>query len=111
MGARRDPLLTAVGLLVPFGALLLVAPGTLVTSVADRFLRLRFALTQCWAWAVGSSVVTACAMALRSRDGLGLYRLLAVMTSGVVLAAGFWDALAVGGGDAARVRPVTDDKN
>lgn len=88
MATRRDPLLTDVGLLVPFGALLLVAPGALVMFVADRFLRLRFDLTECWAWAVESSVVTACAMALRSRDVLGPYMLLAVMTSAVVLAAG-----------------------
>ena len=87
MTGRDHPLLAA-GLMV-FVALVLVAPGALVAFAAERLLRLGFDLTQFWAWAVGSSVVTACAMAPRSRDGLGPYRLLAVMTSAVVLAARF----------------------
>jgi hypothetical protein len=37
MGTRRDhPLLTAVGLLVLFAAVVLVAPGTLLTFAACR---------------------------------------------------------------------------
>ena len=90
MGTRRDhPLLTALGLLVLFMALVFVAPGALLTLAVERLLRLRLDLTQRWAWAVASSVVLACAMAWRSRDGLGRYALLAAVASAAVLAARF----------------------
>jgi hypothetical protein len=87
---RRDrPLLTALGLLVLFMALVLVAPGAVVTFAVERLLRLRFDLTQRWTWAVASSVVLACVMALRSRDKLGRYALLAAVASTAVVMARF----------------------
>ena len=60
---RRDhPLLTAVGLLVLFGALVAVASGALLTFAAERLFRLRLDVGQRWTWAIASSVVVACVM-------------------------------------------------
>jgi hypothetical protein len=93
MGTRRDhPVLAALGLLVLVAALVLVAPGALLTFAAERLLRLRFDVSQRWTWAVASSVLLACVMALRSRrgsDGLGRYMLLATTVSAVMLVARF----------------------
>src|ERR1700690_3199022 len=78
--ARRDhPVLEALGILVVFMALIALAPGALLTFAAERLLRLRLDLTQRWTWAAASSVVLACFMAWRSRDGLGRYALLAAV--------------------------------
>jgi hypothetical protein len=91
--ARRDhPILEALGILVLAMALVAVAPGALVTFAAEHVLRLHLDVGQRWTWAVASSVVAACLLALRSRrgsDGVGRYMLLAAMTSAVVLVARF----------------------
>jgi hypothetical protein len=90
MTTRRDhPILTALGLLMLFAALVLVAPGALLTFAAERLLWLHLDVGQRWTWAVASSVVLACAMAWRSRDGLGRYALLAAVASAGVMVARF----------------------
>lgn len=93
MGTRRDhPILTALGLLVLVAALVLVAPGALLTFAFEHVLRLHLDLTQRWTWAIAVSVVAACAMSLRSRrgsGGAGRYMLLALVASAVVLVARF----------------------
>lgn len=87
MGTRRDPLLTAVGLLVLFAALVLVAPGTLVTFAVEDAFRRHLDVGQRWTWAVASSVVLVCVMAVHSREGRGRYALLVAVASAAVLAA------------------------
>ncbi|HWZ89047.1 MAG TPA: hypothetical protein VNW92_09355 [Polyangiaceae bacterium] len=93
MSTRRDhPILEAVGILVLFTALVAVAPGALLTFAFEHVLRLTLDVGQRWTWAMASSVVAACVMALRSRrgtDGLGQYMLLATVASAVVLTARF----------------------
>jgi hypothetical protein len=87
---RRDhPILEAIGLLVLAAALVFVAPGALLTFAVEHVFRLRLDVGQRWTWAVASSVLLACAMALRSRDGLGRYALLAAVASAVVMVARF----------------------
>jgi hypothetical protein len=89
MTRRGHPLLAALGLLVLAAALVLVAPGALLTFAFEHFFRLHLDVGQRWTWALTSSVLLACVMALRSRDGLSRYALLAAVASAAVLAARF----------------------
>jgi hypothetical protein len=80
---------------VLFFALIAVAPGALLTFVVEHFLHARLDVGQRWTWAIASSVVAACAMALRSRrgsHGFGRYvpiASVASVASAVVLVARF----------------------
>jgi hypothetical protein len=89
MTRRDNPLLTAVGLLVLFTALVLVAPGALLTFLFEHLCRIQLDVGQRWTRGIGSSAVAANAMPWRSRDGLGRYMLLAVVALAAVLVARF----------------------
>ncbi|MEO8901150.1 MAG: hypothetical protein ABI488_05705 [Polyangiaceae bacterium] len=93
MTTRRDhPVLEALGVTVLFFALVAIAPGAILTFAFEHLLHAELDVGQRWTWAIASSVVAACVMALRSRrgsDGLGRYVLVAVVASAVVLVARF----------------------
>lgn len=90
---RRDhPVLEAIGIVVFFGALVAAAPGALLTFAVEHVVRAELDTTQRWTWAIGSSVMGACAMSWRSRrghEGLGRYMLVAVATAAFVMIARF----------------------
>jgi len=92
--SRRDqhPLLEALGATVLFLALVAAAPGAVATFAVEHALRIPLDLGQRWTFALGSSVLAACACCWRSRtgwDGAATYMVFSFATAAALFVARF----------------------
>ena len=92
MSRGDHPVLVGLSVTVLFLALVAAAPGASATFAVERALRVPLDLGQRWTFALGSSVLTACAFCLRARrgwGGFGAYMLLSASTAAALIVARF----------------------
>jgi hypothetical protein len=92
--SRRDqhPVIEALGAMVLFMALVAAAPGAVGTFIVEHAFQVPLDVGQRWTFALGSSVLMACASCLRSRagwDGFGTYMLLSSSTAAALFVSRF----------------------